>query len=524
MAGGTVRRRLAAAADSAASLPFLVALLSVLLTAALWRRGLELGDEGVISLGAWRILRGEVPYRDFFEIIPPLPLLAQAALFKIAGVTVAASRALAVLYSALLAFAVWGLPARLLRSSKLRALPVATLVSCGVASWLLPSHHWLADVLALLALAAALRAAQARRSAWAFAAGAAAGACALTLQDQGALLAAGLFLWLGLASERGARGRLAGAALAGAAAAAAPVALWLLPREPLSTLAYDWIVFPLTRYGSLPGNAGAFAGAWREVARAWGSAHGPARLVLLSLLTAKSALVLLLPAAGAAAVAWGLWKGPREERRRAALLAVALAAFYLPALRRPGLVNFQWALPAGALAFAWGAQRLAAEGGPGRRRIVGSVVTALLLVFAGAGLASLPAAWSGGGRFVRSPAGTVGPLPAARVRSVQGLLDALGSETRPEEPVFCAGFLPMVNVLALRPAPAPLNVFVPPGYTTPAQVEAVIAALESKGVRWVVRPSGLSGGDRWDSYLADRFRPVYGDGRYELWKRDEEIR
>ena len=521
MSGATVRDGIASGARSALQLPALLALLSVLVTAILWRRGLELGDEGVISLGAWRILRGEVPYRDFLEIIPPLPLLAQAALFKLAGVTLAASRALAVLYSGLLAFAAWRLSARLLRGPLLQALPAATLVSCGVASWLLPSHHWLADLLALACALAALRALEGGRGGWAFAAGAAAGTCALTLQDQGALLAAGLLAWMAWAPKRGQRLRASGAALAGVAAAGAPVAVWLLPRVSPAALIYDWIVFPLTRYGALPGNADAFAGAWREVARAWATVTSPARGALLALLTTKAVLVLLVPAAAVAVLSLVLSRLTREERQRAGLLVVLLAAFYLPALRRPGLVNFQWALPAGALALAWALQTLAVRAGGARAALTRWVPACLILLFVGAGLAVLPPLWSGRQAYVVSRAGTAGPLPEGRARSIQGLLDALEAKTMPGEPVFCAGFLPMVNVLALCPNPAPLNVFVPPGYTTPEQVSAVIAVLEKEQVRWVVRPADFSGGERWDAYLADRFRPAYGDGRYELWKRDE---
>jgi hypothetical protein len=81
-------------------------------------------------------------------------------------------------------------------------------------------------------------------------------------------------------------------------------------------------------------------------------------------------------------------------------------------------------------------------------------------------------------------------------------------------------------VLLLRPNPTPYDVFVPPDYTTPRQVDGAIAALEASRTRWIIRPEGFSGGERWDRYLVEYFE-LEAPGRYELWKRrsfEEEIK
>ncbi|HEY6389691.1 MAG TPA: hypothetical protein VIX89_00345 [Bryobacteraceae bacterium] len=48
-------------------------------------RGLFLFDQSAGFDGAWRILQGQVPYRDFYMAFPPIMLWIQAAFFKVAG-------------------------------------------------------------------------------------------------------------------------------------------------------------------------------------------------------------------------------------------------------------------------------------------------------------------------------------------------------------------------------------------------------------------------------------------------------
>jgi hypothetical protein len=50
-------------------------------------RGLFLLDHSAVFDGAWRILQGQVPYRDFYMAFPPIMFWIQAAFFKVAGLT-----------------------------------------------------------------------------------------------------------------------------------------------------------------------------------------------------------------------------------------------------------------------------------------------------------------------------------------------------------------------------------------------------------------------------------------------------
>lgn len=107
-------------------------------------------DEGVLLTGAHLLLRGELPYRDFYTNYPPGIFLLLAGLFKLSGISVAAERGLGVALHVVVAVLAGRLGGRALgqRFSFLIAGIVATwLVTVGA-----PAYAWFAGLsLALLA-------------------------------------------------------------------------------------------------------------------------------------------------------------------------------------------------------------------------------------------------------------------------------------------------------------------------------------------------------------------------------------
>ncbi len=503
--------------------PVAIAVLSVAMVLVAPLRGAELGDEGVVAMGGWRLLMGQVPGRDFFSIIPPMSFLAVAAAYAVLGVSVWAGRVLAVAYAAGLAAAMLHLASRLVRRPLFQCAALAPLVSCGVAAWLLPSHHWLADLLALSAAAAFFAALDSKALQWSILGGALAAACALTLQDQGSALLAALALWIAFEVPRPSRLRMAVGAASGMAALSGAAALWLLPTVPVTTLINDWVFIPLLHYRGVPGNALSMRGALMAVTALWDSAMGIQQPAAFALWNLKLAFTFAAVPTGALALVY-LWRLERERRAEVSLWAAACMAFLVPAMRRPAPLNLEWALPPFALAVSWGLERW--REGPAPRRARWATVAAwlVLAVFGGAGLVRVPALLRGNGEMVVAPAGRLGPMAPNRARDLQGLVDAVAANVRADEPLFSSGFIPMVNLLTLHPNPAPFDVFVPPSYTPPEQVAQAITALEQQRIRWIVQPSGFSGGIRWDDYIHEGFRPIWADARFELWKRtDEEL-
>jgi hypothetical protein len=110
------------------------------------------GDEGVLAMDAWRITQGQVPQRDFFELIPPVAAYVQAAVFYILGPTVLSLRLLGALYGVALLALVWVAGRLYLKNPLFISLPLALLIPFGVGVWPFASHHWLADIFLLAAL------------------------------------------------------------------------------------------------------------------------------------------------------------------------------------------------------------------------------------------------------------------------------------------------------------------------------------------------------------------------------------
>ncbi|HET8644135.1 MAG TPA: hypothetical protein VFO85_01525, partial [Vicinamibacteria bacterium] len=182
-------------------------------------------------------------YRDFFEFVGPGTAHLNALVLKLAGARVAALGVAAVALGAALGVLVHALASAFLPPGW-RLLPSAAFLSLAYAPYTFGDHKWPALLLCFAAVALALRA---QGTAGQVGAGALLGLAVLFTQDLGLGCAAGLTAF---AYRR-----------QGLRAAAAMVAGLLLPplmvmgffawKAGLATIAYDWVVFPFTRYREL---------------------------------------------------------------------------------------------------------------------------------------------------------------------------------------------------------------------------------------------------------------------------------
>src|SRR5215470_2631290 len=157
---------------------------------ALQPRNLSGADESVYLYEAKRVLEGEVPYRDVFEITTPGWLYLMAALFRLFGVTLATARiATAVLHGAGAA-ALYATCRRLgVRWGLAWLAPLAYLLIAQPA-WPIASQHWLGTFLTILLLlhCASL---PGPRAAWALLPGVIVGLLIGVLQQRGAIVGSG---------------------------------------------------------------------------------------------------------------------------------------------------------------------------------------------------------------------------------------------------------------------------------------------------------------------------------------------
>ena len=148
-------------------------------------------DEGIVLQGATRVLAGQVPYRDFFSFYTPGSFYLIAGLFRIFGNSFAVARSSLVVTGALCSTITYILARRVCsRRISLLAGVLATIV--GTAFRFLVLHNYYSTLFSCLAVLAAVRFVEERKSSWAFAVSSFTALTFLVEQSKGGCLGLGL--------------------------------------------------------------------------------------------------------------------------------------------------------------------------------------------------------------------------------------------------------------------------------------------------------------------------------------------
>ncbi len=150
-------------------------------------------DEGIILQAAERVLRGQIPYRDFFIFYTPGSIYIQAALFKVFGDSLAVARTGIALVGAACSVVTYCLARRVCsRKISLFAAGMTTMVS--VTYRFVVVHNWYSTLFTCLAVYAAIRLLESGQKSWAFLTGSLIALTILTEQSKGAALLGGFVL------------------------------------------------------------------------------------------------------------------------------------------------------------------------------------------------------------------------------------------------------------------------------------------------------------------------------------------
>lgn len=466
------------------------------------RRGINPHDEGLMLAAADRIVRGELPWRDFWWVYGPAEPLGLAGVQELVGRSLLAWRVVHVLIAAgaaLLAF-------RLVRREAPAPLALAAwlTVAAALSVPLIPNPVAPALLLALGAVAAAPRRP--------LLAGVLAGAAVAFRLDLGAaaVLAAAFAAWPERASAR-----LLAAAVATAAVTVLPFAL----AAGLGDFLDQTVGFALGEQSRqrlpLPLDGGGSG----DLNKAFEHVFPTAALVALALAVAS--------------VAWR--RAPSRLELAALPLAAASALYLLARADEFHVVLLQATLPllaAPALARALRA-----------RDRVAALLAALAL--------ALPLGYAldrKGVQLLRPPALAALDLDVAdgvlaepaEARALERLVPYVRRRTGGDDPVFVANPRhdlvragnPLVSVLVGRANPTPYSIM-QPGVVTEADVQReIVRALERTRTHVVVRwlspvaderepnEAGESSGVRLlDSYLERTYRPTRRFGDYQVLER-----
>jgi len=256
----------------------------------------ELGDEGTIIDGGVRVAEGQVPFRDFFDLIGPGSFYWLAIFFKLLGTTWFATR----VAWFLVFFSTNLILVHLARSLGLGLEAVILFVTTSFPLAYTSSHHVDSNFLAILSFALFLRWIRTRHLSLIFLVGATVGLTACFMQHKGALLLLSFIAIMAISHRREPHFARSAMALAGGCVLvlASVVALyWSAGAIP--DLIYTNIVWPATNYSSInhvPYGYGLKVYFWRPWYNALKAAFSPApAVVVIGILTVPFLVVVALP-------------------------------------------------------------------------------------------------------------------------------------------------------------------------------------------------------------------------------------
>jgi hypothetical protein len=451
-----------------------------------WR----VGDEGSIVYGAIRLLGGELPYRDFFEVMGPGSFLWLSAWFSVLGETWLALRlAMMVVWIGSVMLLYW--LTLQVHDGAWRLIPSMTYVCVAVPIWLAASQHWDSNAAAFLALMSYVSSRHSvSRSRW-IGCGLLVGVVGLFSQQKGTCLLISLILSETLhgylsgkwrARLRNAQSISLGAIFVGAA--------WVGTYASVGAL-NDWfyavVRWPLEQYGPtnrLPYGYGLFewlVPSWMSILRAL--PLGPLSRVLAALMVLALVVVLLVPLA--APITAGLIVRRRDDHDRFALLGtLSIAGFglFIAEAHRPDVVHLLYGTPL-LLVVAVALSTYV------RHRTASIAVGVFGCMFAaGVSLIGLV-------NLARSPIAVVtvhsrrGDYRAVRRDEA---LEFLESNLSPGQTAFIYPYYPMYYFLANLRNPTRYSTLMY-GINTEAQFRQAIDAIEADRTRFVLWDDSVSG-------------------------------
>ena len=435
-------------------------------------------DEGIVLQGAERILRGEVPYRDFFTFYTPGSFYLVAFVLKLFGDTLIAARISLAVSGAACAIITFLLARRVCSLGVALFAGVLATVA-GSAYRFLVLHNWYSTFLCGVGLYSAVRFYETRRRFWAFAMGFAAALTFLVEQSKGAGIFLGILLaWIILRSSQRipslGRGSIE-AALAGFLLPILSTFGYFAVRHSLKIMLQSW-AWPLRHYTA----ANHVPYGWQN----WSQDSvdtifhtGPLWIRTLKVLAVSPGI--LVPALPLIAlgvlVYWTL-------RMRASTISMEQAGYYVivccvsdgllvsVVAARADVIHFMYLTPLWYVVLAWMIEQ--SKHSLTWNALRPYFISYVVLAFGLLGTALLLNA-TGARIQLHTRRGVI--TSAAQ----DPALDYLQSHTVPAQQVLVYPYLPLYNYLTATRSPSRYDYF-QPGLNTPEQSRQIIASLQSQ--------------------------------------------
>ena len=440
-------------------------------------------DEGIVLQGAERVLRGEIPYRDFFSFYTPGSFYLIAFVFRIFGDSFLAARFTLAVAGALCSVVTYLLARRVCsRDISLFAAFLAT--TAGAAFRFLVLHNAYSTLFCCLSLYAALRLLESRETAWAFAAGSLTSLTFLIEQSKGAGLFAGFILALLILGCQSLRKSIWVAVTSGLAWPLLVTLLYFGIHHAVGNMVSDWL-WPVRHYTQANHVPYGWQN-WSDRSREMIFYTGPVWIRAVKVLAVTPAFVV--PALPLLAVGM-LFYWSRQSRRvlegsaesKYYVLVCSVSAGLLASVVgvRADILHFMYLAPVWYIVLAW---ILGSQNARNRSLLVARLflVSYVAIAF---GLLSMALLFSATGARNRVDTRR-GTIFTSREDTV---IDYVQKQVKPANSLFVYPYLPLYNYLTATHSPARFDFF-QPGMNTPKQAEEIIASLKAKDTSVLFEP------------------------------------
>jgi hypothetical protein len=284
---------------------------------------------------------------------------------------------------------------------------------------------------------------------------------------------------------------------------------YLLPKVSAAELYRQWIEFPVTGgYQKVAGNEPTY---WKDLSEIgneqWRLAFGNMPWHTAS----ESALVLLMAVLQVAVVAIFILSivNRWQTTARIGVLGALAVSFLGSCLHRYSLTNLVWAAPALILVVAWGISRLAQQPSL-RQRATGWAGAILVIAIAAAfGIGNLQIASAAATVKIVGRAGTLRSFGFSNEARIRHYVAAVEQHVPLDAPLFCTGYIGVVNFLTLRPNPTRHPQLVE--FNTEEHAQEVVEALRAHPRSYVLLTLPFDMDGALGQFLLYNFRPVWKD-------------
>jgi hypothetical protein len=430
------------------------------------------GDEGTLITGASRVAEGQLPFRDFFEVMGPGTFYWLAGFFKVCGEAWLTTRVCLLVTTLSITLLVLYLARRL--NGSIGVATVIFFVAVSYHQWNAISHHMDSNLWGLLAFVGLVNWIDRRRSYWLFLAGAGAGLTTWFMLPKGVFLGLAFAILLWIFDRKESRFwsslcKLAGGYLLVMAAGLS----WFWLAGGLSHLIYANLIWPLTQYGDVnvvPYGLEFRELYWKAFTTAFGAVLSPwAAISISSFLSVPLVILMGLPVV---LLAFALRYRGRAFERVTLPYWVAGVAFWLSEMHRKDVAHMAYGSPLLIILAFYFVSRLQSKWFRNAQQLIMAAAVTLAMLNPLVSLAASHKVVTRRGTFYSS-------------HPDNPVLDFIDAHVAPGGQVFIYPYAPQFYFLSAVKNPTRYSIFMG-GYNTEAQFQELVQSLEQKKVRYVV--------------------------------------